>query len=149
MADSKFLVPWFTEYFSSRRWYNGTWHESVNRTIPNLGPLLNGGDDEFGNRSWAVRLDFEMETDARGNGPANHKARRHMIDVMATDMADLVINGNRSGTDPLLKIYDGEKRSGLTLVDFKSNNIVYYKQYAPKKNTVEYTAWTVIKPVFK
>jgi len=149
VADPKFLVPWFTEFFSSKRWYDGSFHQRVNRTLPNQGRLLNGGLDEEGNKCWAVRLDFEVDMDINGLGPSNQEARRQMIEVMAKDMADLVVNGNRSGTDPHLKMYDGEKRTGLQLVDFESNHVVYYKVPKPKKHTIEYNAWTIIKPVFK
>lgn len=149
MADPKYLVPWFEQYFQSKRWYDGTFHQENNRTIPSQGPLLNGGMDEDGNKCWAIRMDYEAFLDSNGFGPSNQEAKYQMVKLMAEDMADVVVNGDRASSDPHLKIYNGEKSTGLHLVDFVSNHFVYYKVKQPKKGTMEYNAWTIIKPVFK
>jgi hypothetical protein len=100
-----------------------------------------------------LRLDWELSQDAldenvHGND-LEGTIRNLMKHQMASDFADLVLNGDRKSNDPLLQSLDGELKLGKRMVEFKHGQMWWYRELKGKKNTWEYTVYTIIQPIFK
>jgi hypothetical protein len=99
-----------------------------------------------------LRLDWELEVD-EVKTMAEESRKEYIVDLMieqmTLDLADLLENGNKTHPEhPLLGALDGKKKVSKELSDITLGDIALYKEYVPKKKSVEYTVYTRVGPVW-
>lgn len=138
------VVPFVTERLYSLRWHNLTLKDEERPT------KLSRVEGSRG-----IRLDFDEPTPAavkQGWATLEHnhmsyKTQQKVIEALAPDIADLIVNGDVESMDPLLKAMDGEMKLGTRFRDVYLTDIRYNLNWSPSRDVIEHTIFTTIKGI--
>ena len=89
-----------------------------------------------------MRLDLELEN---GSVPDYWHALRTMV---IEDLNDVVVNGDRESSNPLLTAIDGEKKLNKSLTDFRISSAILEIEQKPARNLTAYTVYFKILAEF-
>lgn len=102
-----------------------------------------GATDYENTRPLKLRLDWELDAETvKERGPVSDHVLELMYGMVATDMDDLLQNGDKDNpSDPLLRVADGSKKTGKKLVglDIVEQHLVVV--FVERKDVYEYTLY--------
>lgn len=102
-------------------------------------------DNSYDETVAVLRLDYEAEWN--NDIPSNwENVVLILIREINDGVTDLIENGDRESTDPLLKTLDGRKKHGgaePTMAEFF--DISVHQAEKPKKDSTEYTVWLKVR----
>jgi hypothetical protein len=94
-----------------------------------------------------MRLDYEIATE-RFDSPENAEMTKHvgrlMTSQMVNDFADLIENGDKDSTDPLMKAMNGVVKRGQEPLQIIIDDCAAFRYYSKHKKSYEYILFTTI-----
>lgn len=150
MTDQNFqmYIPYIERALDKAIWFPG--HTPIpERLKPHYVGYFEG--------SKALRLDWELTYEQAEKWDISQffpdllhpRVKKAIIEAAASDIADLVVNGDTNSTDPLLKNFDGEVKLGKRFAGLRVSSVHWQGENQQRKETVEYTMYLRAGPVLE